>query len=71
MISADDTIENVLARFPQTLRIFQDFGIPAIACGEPIWGTIAENAKQFNVSDIEDLILALNEASKGPSFFVK
>ena len=71
MIQDTDTIENILMRFPQTLTVFQDFGIPAIACGEPIWGTIGENAKQYNVEDIEKLINALNDASKGNSFFVK
>ena len=71
MITVDDTIENVLARFPQTLKVFQDFGIPAIACGEPIWGTISENAAQYKVDDIEALMKALNESSKGTSFFVK
>ena len=71
MIQDTDTIENVLSRYPQTLKVFQDFGIPAIACGEPIWGTIIENAKQYKVENIDALINALNEASKGNSFFVK
>ena len=71
MIEKTDTIENTLARYPQTLKVFQDFGIPAIACGEPIWGSIEENARQYKVDDLNALIEALNESSKGTSFFVK
>ncbi len=71
MITKDSTIEEVVTKFPQTIKVFQDFGVPAIACGEPIWGKIGENAEKYNVKDVEALLKALNKAAEGPSFFLK
>jgi iron-sulfur cluster repair protein YtfE (RIC family) len=42
-ITKDSTVEEVVLRYPDAVEIFFKYGIPAIACGTPIWGTIGEN----------------------------
>lgn len=34
--------------------------MPCIACGEPLWGTIEENAKRYNVN-LKELLRDLEE----------
>ncbi len=63
-ITKDSTIEEVVLRYPSSVEIFFKYGIPAIACGTPIWGTIGENAERYNVSDLEGLLIELNELAK-------
>jgi iron-sulfur cluster repair protein YtfE (RIC family) len=59
-ITGEMTIEEVVMRYPRTVPIFYKHGLPPIACGEPVWGTIAENAERNNVADLEALIRDLN-----------
>ena len=58
-ITEDTTIEEILEKFPNTVKIFMDFGIPCLVCGEPLWGTIEETAKKYNVN-LEELLNKLN-----------
>jgi len=59
-ITAEMTIEEVVMRYPRTVPVFYKHGLPPIACGEPVWGTIAENAEKQGVADLEALIRDLN-----------
>lgn len=61
-ITEETTIEEILTINPYTVSIFLKYGIPAISCGEPIWGTIRENALKYKVQNIEELIEELNKA---------
>jgi iron-sulfur cluster repair protein YtfE (RIC family) len=63
-ITKDSTVEEVVLRYPDAVDIFFKYGIPAIACGTPIWGTIGENAERYNVSDLEGLLRELNELAE-------
>ncbi len=72
MIKPEDTIEDVITKYPKTVKIFMNFGIPCMVCGEPIWGTIKENAEKYGVKELDELIKALNEeANKQEMFFIK
>lgn len=59
-ITAEMTVEEVVTRFPETVHIFYKYGLPCIACGEPVWGTIAENAKRYRVRNLSALLEELN-----------
>ena len=59
-ITSDTTIEEILEKFPNTVKIFMDHGIPCLVCGEPLWGTIEEAAKKYK-TDLEKLLAELNE----------
>ncbi len=63
-ITPDWTIEDLVTKYPKTVDILFKHGIPAIACGTPIWGTIAENAEKYGVKDLDALMKELNEAAQ-------
>ena len=62
-ITLDSTVEEVVTLYPSTVQIFFKYGIPCIACGAPIWGSIGENAKKYQVKDVEGLLKKLNQAA--------
>lgn len=70
-IKHDMTVEEVITRWPQTIKVMIKFGIPALVCGEPLWGTIEENAQKYGVKEIDKLMDELNKAAGESSLFVK
>ncbi|TET97944.1 MAG: DUF1858 domain-containing protein [Candidatus Stahlbacteria bacterium] len=59
-INGDVTIEDVVRLHPDSIDVFMKFGIKPIVCGDPMWGTINEEAKKANV-DINILLKELNK----------
>lgn len=57
------TIEELVIQFPESVKFLMDKGIKCIACGEPVWGTLEENAKEKGLDDqtIETVVDELNE----------
>ncbi len=57
------TIEELVIQFPESVKFLMDKGIKCIACGEPVWGTLEENAKEKGMDDetIEHVVQELNE----------
>lgn len=66
-ITKDMQVADVVLRYPDTVQIFFKHGIPAIACGEPIWGTIEENAQKYGVKDLDALLQELSTQVSGAS----
>ncbi len=56
------TIEDLVRLKVDAVRYLADKGIKCIACGEPIWGTLEEAAKEKGFSDgeIEGFVRDLN-----------
>jgi methionine synthase II (cobalamin-independent) len=56
------TIEDLVGKKAAAVRYLADKGIKCIACGEPIWGTLEEAAKEkgFGEKEIDDFIRDLN-----------
>jgi len=52
-ITRDTTIEDLVYLKVDSVRYLADRGIKCIACGEPIWGTLEEAAKEKGFSDEE------------------
>ncbi|MDO8898168.1 MAG: hypothetical protein Q7V19_10995 [Bacteroidales bacterium] len=62
MILKEIEIEELVRDYPFSVKFLMEKGIKCIACGEPIWGTLEEAAKEkgFSNDQIETLLLELN-----------
>jgi len=62
-VDKDVTIEELVIQFPKSVKFLMDKGIKCIACGEPVWGTLEENAKEkgMNEQTIETIVEELND----------
>lgn len=61
VIQKDTTIEEIVVNFPELVRPLMEYGIKCIACGEPVWGTVEENAKEKGITNLDEIINSLNE----------
>ncbi len=61
MIRADDYIEDLLERHPGINAFLRERGVVCIQCGEPVWGTLKEQAEAKGL-DVEALVKELNQA---------
>jgi|GEM_PF-134186 len=52
-ISKDIYIEDLVKHYPFSVRFMSQKGIKCIACGEPIWGTLEEAAKEKGFEDLK------------------
>lgn len=57
-ITKDITIEDLVNLKPNAVTYLMKEGIKCLACGEPIWGTLEEAAKQkgFTDKDVEKFV---------------
>ncbi len=70
-ITKDILIEELVNHYPFSVKYLMVQGIRCIMCGEPIWGTLEEAAKEKDFSDeeIEEIVkemrkLAVEEADE-------
>ena len=61
--SPDTTIEELVDLYPDAVTYLMEKGIRCIRCGEPIWGTLEEAAKEkgFTDKDIQVFVKDLNK----------
>jgi len=64
-ITKDITIEELVETVPLSVKYLMEKGVKCIACGEPIWGTLEDAAKEkgFSDSDILKIIEELQNLS--------
>ena len=62
-ITKDIQIEDLVEQLPQSVSFLRENGIVCIICGEPVWGSLNDIAKQKDFSDdsIEQLVSELNQ----------
>lgn len=60
MIDKSIEIEDLVRRHPFAVDVLMRHGIRCIRCGEPIWGTLEEAAREKGLSD-EALEAAIEE----------
>lgn len=60
-ITSDATIEEIVEDYPELVRPLREFGIKCIACGEPVWGTLKENAEAKGIKNVEEIVVELNK----------
>jgi methionine synthase II (cobalamin-independent) len=63
MITKQIEIEELVNNYPFSVKYLMEQGIRCIACGEPIWGTLEEAAKEKNFDDakIQQFVDELNQ----------
>ncbi len=63
MIDKEITIEELVSDYPKSVSFLMNKGIHCMACGEPVWGTLAEQAKEkgFSDRDVDQVVLELNQ----------
>ncbi|MGB9696696.1 MAG: DUF1858 domain-containing protein [Ignavibacteria bacterium] len=61
-ITKEILIEDLVQILPESVSYLMKNGIKCMACGEPIWGTLEEAAKEkgFGDTDIEKFVKELN-----------
>jgi hybrid cluster-associated redox disulfide protein len=59
-ISSESLIEDLVKDHPATVKIFTRHKLPCIMCGEPLWGTVAENADRYG-ADLDALLKDLKK----------
>lgn len=66
MIEKSILIEDLVEQLREALSYLMRKGIKCIACGDPIWGTLEDAAKEkgFSDIDIDKLVFDLNHLSK-------
>lgn len=60
-INFGTTLEDIVINYPELIKPLREFGIKCMACGEPIWGTLAENAEEKGIKNLDYIIGRLNE----------
>jgi methionine synthase II (cobalamin-independent) len=65
-ITKDIEIEDLVELLPDSVTYLMEQGIRCLRCGEPIWGTLEQAAKEkgFNDDDIEKFVKELNDMLK-------
>jgi len=62
-ITKDISIEDLVEVLPASVQYLMEEGIKCIACGEPIWGTLEEAAKEKGFGD-DDINRFVDDLSK-------
>lgn len=69
-ITGNTLIEDLVEQLPESVSFLREKGIVCIVCGEPVWGTLAEVARQKGLSDeaIEAAVEELNQLKNQSNF---
>ena len=73
MITKDIEIEELVNKYPFSVKYLMEQHIKCIACGEPIWGTLEEAAKEKGYDDaavqgfVEEMNILAKQASEAPN----
>jgi methionine synthase II (cobalamin-independent) len=65
-ITKEIQIEDLVEQYPFSVRYLMEKGIRCIMCGEPIWGTLEEAAKEkkFSDAEIEAFVNEMNDLAE-------
>jgi hypothetical protein len=66
MINKEIEIEDLVKQIPESVVYLMEQGIRCLRCGEPIWGSLENAAKEkgFNDTEISKFVSELNNLSK-------
>lgn len=67
IITKDIQIEDLVEQVPESVAFLRQKGIVCVVCGEPVWGSLSEMAKQKGFSDesIDQVVTELNQLLLG------
>lgn len=61
MITKDSYIEDVVEQYPFLVPELAYHRIQCIACGEPVWGTIAQQAERKKIENVDQIVAEMNQ----------
>lgn len=64
-ITADMLIEEIVEKYPETIKPLQEMGVQCMICGEPVWGSLADRAREKNLDNINEILIRLNNVVLG------
>lgn len=69
LIHKEMLIEDLIRELPQAVRYLKQHNIKCLQCGEPIWGTLADAARQkgFSDADIDRFVAELKDLADSES----
>ncbi|UCC12260.1 MAG: DUF1858 domain-containing protein [candidate division WOR-3 bacterium] len=59
-ITSETPIEDILKQDPALTKVFIEFGLPCLVCGEAFWGTVADLIQGHTI-DINKILKTLND----------
>ena len=62
-LAPDITIEDLIERLPRAPAVLRRHGIVCIQCGEPVWGTLEEVAREKGITDLASILAELEALS--------
>lgn len=60
MISKDMLIEDLVLEYPRLVGPLKMEGIVCLACGEPVWGTLEQQASEKGISNLDEIVERMN-----------
>ncbi len=54
-------IEDIVEKYPETIKPMQEMGVQCMLCGEPVWGTLGERIKEKELANGVEIIKRLNQ----------
>jgi len=64
LVTADDSVEELVERYPEMIGILMRKGIVCVKCGEPYWGKLGELIADKGLP-VEETVSALNAELSG------
>lgn len=63
IIRKETSIDDLVSALPAAVKYLSEKGIKCIACGEPVWGTLEEAAREkgFESEEISAFVRDLNK----------
>ena len=60
-ISKETTLDELVRKYPSSIRVLMQYGIKGLACGQPVWGTLGSVAAEngYSEKEIDDLVHVL------------
>ena len=65
-IRADIPIEELVSKYPDAVTFLMERNIRCLVCGEPIWGTLADAAREkgYQANELEEIVADLKKFLK-------
>lgn len=60
-ITSDMLIEDIVEKYPETIGPMQEMGVQCILCGEPVWGTLEAKVRDMGLTNLDEILVRLNE----------
>ncbi len=65
MVKKEMLIEDLVREHPQLIGPLKEEGIVCMACGEPVWGTLAAQAAERGIQEIDAIVDRMNRRLAG------